>query len=122
MSLLEGDVSGFFSAAFAGFFLDAQLYRPNAFADNGKGGGSGGSGFADPEPVKAQLDQVTQAMRSSEGFVDSDQRILVLASGIAPITTDCEISVGGTRWQIASVSQDPARSYYELRGRRKANA
>lgn len=119
MSLLEGDVAGFFGAAFAGFYLDAQLYRPVPFTDDGKGGGTGG-GFGEPEAVKAQLDQATQAMRSSEGFVDSDQRILVLASGVPTISTDCEIEVKGTRWQIASVAQDPAGAYYELRGRRKA--
>lgn len=119
MSLLEGDVASFFSSAFGGFYLDALLYRPNAFNDDGKGGGSGG-GFATPETVKAQLDQTTDAMRAAEGFVETDQRIIVLAHGIAAITTDCEIEVGGTRWMIATVSQDPAKAYYELRGRRKS--
>jgi len=121
VSLLNGGIAQAFASAFGATFLDAQLYRPVAFADDGKGGGSGG-GFAAPEAVKAQLDQVTQAMRASEGFVDSDQRILVLAYGVAPITTDCEIAMNGTRWQIASVTTDPAGSYYDLRGRRMADA
>jgi hypothetical protein len=46
----------------------------------------------------------------------------VLAHGVATIDTDCEIAAGGTRWMIETVATDPAGSYYELRGRRKANA
>lgn len=119
MSLLEGDLASVFSVAFAPLYLDATLYRPLAGADDGAGGGSG-TGFDQGTPVKAQLDQATQAMQSAEGYVDTDQRILVLAAGVARITTDCEILVKGTRWLIASVTMDPAGSYYELRGRRKA--
>lgn len=121
MTLLAGDVASFFAAAFAPFYIDAKLYRPVDSTDDGKGGGSGG-GFLAPEIVKAQLDQATYAMRSSDAYVEGDQRILVLASGVATITTDCEIEIGGVRWQIGSVSQDPATAYYELRGRRKADA
>lgn len=120
MSLLEGDLAGVFASAFGGFYLDAQLYRLNDFTDDGTGGGSG-SGFADPEPVKAQLDATTQAMRAADYYVDTDQRIIVLASGVNPITTDCEIMLGGQRWSIASVTQDPASAYYDLHGR-KANS
>jgi hypothetical protein len=123
--LLDGGLASAFAAAFGATFLDALLYRPPApFTDDGMGGGSGGQGgFVDPpEAVKAQLDQATTAMQASDDFVDSDQRILVLASGVEPITTDCEISVAGVRWSIASVTQDPAKAYYELRGRKKANA
>lgn len=119
MTLLEGDLAGVFSAAFSGLYVEATLYRPSAFADDGKGGGTS-SGFGPGEPVKAQLDSATQAMRASEGFVETDQRILVLAHGVAPIDTDCEISVKGQRWAIASVTQDPAGAYYDLHGRRAA--
>lgn len=121
MGLLDGGVAAAFSAAFSGFYLDGSLYRPVTFADDGKGGGSGG-GFAAPEAVKVQIDAATQAMRSADNYVETDQRISVLASGVAMITTDCEIVAGGARWGIASVAQDPAGSYYELRGQRKANA
>lgn len=116
MGLLDGGLAQIFSGAFRGIFLDAQLYRKLADADDGAGGGST-SGFADPEPVKAQLDQATQAMRDSPGYVDTDQRIIVLAHGVAEITTDDEITVKGKRWSIASVSTDPATAAYELRGR-----
>lgn len=116
MSLLEGGLAEVFATAFGGLYLDATLHRPS-FTDDGSGGGS--TSWTN-EPVKAQLDQTTQAMRASEGFVDTDQRILVLAQALAPITADMEITVGGTRWMIASVTQDPAGAYFDLRGRRKA--
>lgn len=115
--LLDGGLAATFAAAFGSTFLDATLYRWST-VDDGKGGGF--SSFRAGTPVKAQLDQTTQAMQMADGYVDTDQRILVLASGVAPITTDDEITVGGTRWMIASVSQDPAKTYYELRGRRKS--
>lgn len=117
MGLLDGELAGVFAAAFGPIYLDASLYRANGGADDGAGGGPG-NGFAAPETVKAQVDATTQAMRAAEGFVDTDQRIIVLASGVDPITTDDEIEVSGTRWKIASVTQDPAQAYYEMRGRR----
>jgi hypothetical protein len=121
MGLLDGGLAAAFAGAFASFYLDGALYRPNAFADDGKGGGSS-DGFADPEAVKVQVDAATQAMRSADNYVETDQRILVLAHGVDAIDTDCEIVARGVRWGIASVARDPAGSYYELRGQRKADA
>lgn len=118
MGLLDGQIAATFAAVFGPIYLDGTLYRPT-FTDDGKGGGA--SSWSS-EPVKVQIDQATQAMRASEGFVDTDQRILVLADGVTTITTDCEISAGGSRWMIESVGTDPAGSYYELRGRRKSGA
>lgn len=120
MGFLDGGLAAAFSAAFSSFYLDGTLYRQIS-GDDGAGGGSGG-GFDAGTAVKVQIDATTQAMRAAEGFVDTDQRILVLASDVDPITTDCEIVAGDTRWGIASVAQDPAGSYYELRGRRISDA
>lgn len=112
MGLLDGGLANVFSAALSGLYLDAALYRRNDTPD-GKGGGA--RGFLPSEPVKAQLDQTRQAPH--EGAVDTEQRILVLAAGIDPITTDDEIEVGGIRWAISHVATDPAQAYYDLRGR-----
>lgn len=119
MGLLDGQIAATFAAVFGPRYLDGTLYRWSTVSD-GMGGGT--SGFDDGTAVKVQIDQATQAMQQSEGFVDTDQRILVLAEGVATITTDCEISAGGSRWMIESVGIDPAGSYYELRGRRKSGA
>lgn len=114
MSLLEGGLANVFASAFGTLYLDATLHRWSTTED-GKGGGS--STYVD-EPVKAQLDMTTAAMQRAEGFTDTDQRILVLASGVDPISTDDEITVAGQRWGIASAAQDPARAYFDLRGRK----
>lgn len=116
MTLLEGDLARVFSTAFSGIYVDATLHRAT-LTDSGDGGGT--SSFAN-ESVKAQLDAATQAMQRAQGFVDSDQRILVLAYGVAPISTDDEITIAAHRWSIASVTRDPAGAAYELRGRRKS--
>lgn len=113
MGLLDGDLAATFGAAFSGIYLDATLHRAT-ITFNGSGGGS--ASYAD-EPVKAQLTSTTEAMRSSENYVDSDQRILVLAYNIDPITSEDEITVKGRRWSIADVNQDPAAARYEMRGR-----
>jgi hypothetical protein len=121
MGLLDGGIAEVFAGAFGALYLDGLLYRPAAFNDDGMGGGSD-PGFAAGEAVKVQIDAATQAMRASEGFVETDQRILVLAHGVSTIDTDCELAAGGTRWMVATVATDPAGSYYELRGRRKTDA
>lgn len=120
MGLLDGGIAGTFAGAFGALYLEGSLYRLVAWSDDGMGGGEGG-GFADAESVKVQLDQATQAMRASEGFVEGDVRILLLAQGVATPDTDCEITAGGTRYMVETVSTDCAGSYYELRGRRKTN-
>lgn len=113
MGLLDGGITALVSSALSGIYLDGTLHRWST-VDDGMGGGV--SGFSD-EPVKAQLDQTTQAQQRGEGYTDTDQRILVLARGITKPTTDDEITVRDTRWKIASVTMDAAQSYYDLRGR-----
>ncbi len=114
MGLLDGGLASVFASAFSSFYLDATLHRSTITPD-GRGGGT--TGFAD-SAVKAQLDSTTQAQQGADGYVDTDQRILVLASGLAPITTDDEITIEGVRWAIESVSRDPAGAYFDLRGRK----
>lgn len=116
MGLLNGQIAEIFAAAFSAVYLDGQLYRPVEFTDDGKGGGGDG-GFAAPESVKVQIDAATQAMRATEGFVEGDVRLLMLAHGVPAPDTDCEVSAGSKRYKIATVATDPAGSYYELRGR-----
>lgn len=116
MSLLNGDLAAAFAGVFGGVYLDGQLYRAREFADDGKGGGSDG-GFGPAEAVKVQIDAATHAMRTSEGFVEGDVRLLMLAHGVAAPDTDAEVGAGGKRYMIESVATDPAGSYYELRGR-----
>lgn len=117
MGLLNGDIAAAFAAVFNGVYLDAALYRSAEYADDGAGGGSG-PGFMAAEAVKVQIDNATDAMRGSDGYVEGDVRILMLAHGVAAPDTDAEVAAGGVRYMIESVGTDPAGSYYELRGRK----
>lgn len=121
MGLLDGGLAQIFHGAFAGLFLDATLHRPQASTDDGAGGGEG-NGFADPESVKASLDAATEAMRSTEGYVDTDVRILLLAHGVTRPTSDCEITIRNVRYGIRTVATDPAQAAWELHGRLAGNA
>lgn len=116
MGLLDGGIASLFGSVFSGLYLDATLHRAIITKD-GQGGGS--AAWSD-EAVRAQLDSTTEAQQGAGGFLDTDQRIIVLASGLAPISPDDEITVGGIRWAIESVAADPANSYYDLRGRKSA--
>lgn len=117
MTDLFGSVSAAFSTTFGGFYLDATLYR-SAGGDDGKGGGSG-NGFDAGTAIKVQPDQTTQAMRDTPGYVETDKRMLMLASGLSDPDTDCEIAFQGQRWSVVNWDSDPCRSYFDLHVRRK---
>ena len=121
MGLLDGGGAALFRAVLSPIYLTADLYRPDGATDDGAGGGDG-NGFAAAESVKAQLDVATDAMRQAEGYVDTDVRILVLASGVTKPNTDCEITIGATRYGIRRVGTDPAQSYWDLHGRLAGSA
>ena len=125
MGLLDGGIRKMAAQALSGVYVDAVLYR------QGTDGGEfpteyDEDGFpVDPEPdeqageaIKVQFDRVTQRMAAADGYAVGDQRILVLAEGVAPFATDAEIATGGETWRVVSVEQDPARAYYEVRARR----
>lgn len=118
MGFLDGGVSEMFSGMFSGFYLDASLYRPATFTDDGAGGGDeSDDAFGDPEAVKVQPEATTQAMRDTPGYVDTDRRFLMLAHGVDEPTTDCELEFDSARWSIQSIGRDPASTYYDLHTR-----
>lgn len=114
MSLMDGGLAGVFASVFAPLYLPATLYRR---ADVDDGSGTVTVTWTG-EAVRAQLDSATQAMRMTPGYTDEDMAIYILASGISPVTTDCEITIKGQRWAIASITQDPAGAYFLCRGQR----
>jgi hypothetical protein len=111
-SFLDGGVSALFSGMFSGFYLDATLFRKPTFTDDGAGGGTdnpSGTG----EAVKVQPDQTTQAMRETEGYVDTDKRFLMLAHGVAEPDTDAELQAEGKRWGFVNWNRDPCSAYFD---------
>lgn len=110
------------SAMFGGPYYDAIIRSQGQPVYD-----DGGSIITPGTPIsricQAQVDVVTQDMRSDVGFTDGDVRILVLADTLeGAVSLDDSIELlGGSHigtWQIQSVSIDPFGIYYELRGRR----
>jgi hypothetical protein len=109
------NLAGVFGAAFGSIYEAATLHRRSAPAYDA-GGRITATGTEEYD-CRALVDATTERMRTAAGYAETDQRIMILASTLATTpTTDDEISAGGRRWGIASVDQDPARSYWELRG------
>ena len=109
-----------FAAQFGAPFGDATATWPGTATFD-----SGGSITAAGTPVslacKAQFDAPSQAMRATEGFMETDARIIVLAFS-ATLDTRARIVVAtganaGT-WELLSVVRDPAGIGYEARGRK----
>lgn len=121
MGLLDGSAARIFGGIMGGQYLDAVIHR-GALADDGQGGGS--ISF-DDEPCKASYEAMSEAQRREQGYADTDQRIFVLSyfegAEIADLSSDDEISIDGQRWSIESIRRDPARAYFDIRGRSSSN-
>lgn len=76
------------------------------------------------EPVRVQFDAPTHAMRLTEGFQETDARLIVLAFA-RDLSADARITVASGRWAgtwaLLSVVGDPAGVGWECRGRRVAS-
>jgi len=73
--------------------------------------------------VMAQVDSVTDAMRTEAGFVDRDVRLLILADGLTrPIDTAATVSVSAGAsagvYSVQTAQLDPMGVYWDCRGRR----
>ena len=113
-----------FAAQFGAPFGDAVASWPGVPSHD-----AGGSITTPAAPTtascKAQFDAPTQAMRASEGFLETDARILVLAASlVGTLDESAKIVVAsgantGT-WALLSVTRDPAGIGYECRARKAA--
>ena len=111
-----------FSRAGLGAFFDAEA-RWTGVPVTDDGGSIVSPGVPVAFPCSAQVDIVTEAMRSETGFRDKDVRLIVLAAGIGrALDTDAVIDVqagpSAGRYSVQSVSLDPIGSHYDCRGRR----
>lgn len=103
-------------------FYDATAKWPGT-ATYDSGGSITAPGTPVEKPCRAQFDSATQAMRATEGFLETDVRILVLAASIdGVLDTEAKIVVAsgeyaGT-WALLSCQRDPASVGFECRGRR----
>lgn len=112
MSLLDGDIATLFADVFGGIYLDGVLDR-RALVDDGEGGYS--KSFTS-EACKVQVDACTERQKLEEGYSPKDVRLLVLA-GVSDVKAGDRVAASGKTWSVGpTVTQDPARSYFECRG------
>jgi hypothetical protein len=113
--MLQG-IAAVLSSAVAPLYRDGTLYRAGAPIDDGAGTVTAPE--PTEEPIKVQIEACTEAMRSAQGYTDTDVRLIILAPGVDRHTTDDEAEADGVRYALASVATDPANSYWDCRGRR----
>lgn len=111
--ILDGEIQSLFGEAFGSFYLDATLIRVTYAT------GTGGDGVETTasEPVKVQQDSVSELVRAQAGYSQNERRFLILQAGVTgPLTGNCKLVFEGVTYMLSSPEQDPARSYWAVRG------
>ena len=116
------NIAGGFSNVAGGPFVDAVAVWQGA-ATYDTGGSITSPGVSAEYDCKAQFDAPTQAMRTEEGFKETDVRVLVLSASISrTLDTAAKIEVAsgdnaGT-WALLTCQRDAAGIGFECRGRK----
>lgn len=116
MSVLgNGALKGLFSSALAPLYEDATFIRSIMLCHEETGAVY--ITQAAPLPVKVQIDTCTETMRQEHGYSDEDVRILMLQAGFkgAKPNSDDIITMGSMHYKIATVQEDPAHSFFDIR-------
>lgn len=116
MGLLTGGGAGILNGVFSRIYPSGLLIRRTITEDEG-----GSQTVTDVRiPIKVQTDGVTEAMRTADGYTDTDVRLIVLTGGLpGAITTNDQIQDGrGDVWSVTMPVLDAAGSHYEIRGQR----
>lgn len=116
------DLAVGFSETFGGPYMAVEAVWPGA-AEKDAGGSIVTPGTPVRKPCRAQFDRATQDMRDSPDFLETDLRILVLASTLdGQFDTHARIEVAEGQyagsWALLSCGRDPAGIGYVCRGRR----
>jgi hypothetical protein len=115
MSLLDAEIQSLFGDVFGVIYLDGSLI-PTGYTDDGQGGLIPNSPSA--IPIKVQIDACTERQKLEAGYSARDVRLLVLQSGLDErITTNHNIVAKGVTYTLGpTITEDPASSYFEIRG------
>lgn len=113
MSALDGGIRAMFGAAFGSFYLDGTLVKvANTYATDGTI-----STVETTEAVKVQQDSVDERTRAEGGYQQNEEKFLILQNGVTgPVSGDCKLIFEGNTYMLSSPNQDPARSYWSVRG------
>jgi hypothetical protein len=116
MGLLDGGLADVFSSVFSQFLLDGTLYVPNRVSD-GKGGFI--TGEPTPHSIKGMVDSYSAVTMLAAQIPATDSKLLVLQNGVAvEPKVGYELTLGGYRWKVIAISQDPARAAWTFQGRK----
>lgn len=111
-----------FSAVFGGPYWPAQIIAQGEIEYDDGGSIIPGTDGPTMRDCMAQVDAATLAMRQTEGFIEKDRRIIVLAGTLeGEISAEDRIEVldgpfAGV-WGIESVDRDTGAAGFDLRGR-----
>lgn len=118
-----GEIALGFSSLMGGPYVDAEAVWPGVAVKD-----AGGSIVTPGTPVRklcqAQFDRATQDMRAAPDFLETDVRVLVLASTLDRVLdTEARIAVAvgphAGSWALLSCTSDPAALGYVCRGRKQ---
>lgn len=117
--LLDTDaIQKIFGSALAGIYGDGELITVTMVRGPG--------GVQTPQetsvPCKVQVDNCDEAMRSAEGYSDTDVKLIILQDGMTGSEPDGDsiVIAQGKRWKVSGVRSDPARAAWVMRGIRQA--
>lgn len=113
MSALDGGIRSLFGTVFGALYLDGTLVRvSNAYATDGTI-----TPTETYQAIKVQQDSVDERTRAEGGYAQNEQRFLILQAGVTgSLDGDCKLIFEGVTYMLSSPNQDPARSYWSVRG------
>lgn len=112
--MLDGEIRSLFGDVFGSFYLGGQI-GSSAFVDDGYGGGSQTFTW---RTCKLQVDACTERQKLENGYTARDVRVLILQASITarPDPGERVVAKGITYTVGPIVTEDPASSYWEIRG------
>lgn len=115
MGLLTGGGASVLNSVFAAIYPTGTLVRRTITED------AGGSQTVTEttQAVKVQTDAVTEVMRQSAGYTDTDVRVIILSAGVAAVNSDDWVIDGrGNTWALIDPALDVCGSHWVARGQR----
>lgn len=116
MSLLDGEIATLFGEVFGAIYLDGTHSRVTRTEDPASAGNI--IETASSQACRVQVDACTERQKLEQGYSARDVRLLVLQSGLdGAVRNGDRITTKGKTWIAGpTVTEDPASSYWEIRG------
>lgn len=113
MGILNGGIQSLFGTVFGAFYLDATLVTVTNVYDNE----GGTTETTTTQAVKVQEDAVDERTRAAGNFSQNEKRFIVLQKSVSgTLTGNSRLTIGGITYALREPEQDPAKSYWLVRG------